>query len=190
MYHYKYTKLAEQRQSYNNQTQIFAPPLHFQQQMPKPNQINGLGSSAGWSGPVNPVGWWNPVGNNSGHPVNWAVHVNQAGLNAHGQPTSWTPVNQTGLSAHGQPATWAPVNQTGLNTQGQMMGWGGPGRLPDWGNYGYPAGWGNPRVPMGWWNNAGQGQPGMFGGLLKVGKGALGGLGILSSLISIGRFLF
>ncbi|WP_423799887.1 hypothetical protein [Neobacillus sp. SAB-20_R2A] len=188
MYHYKYTKLSGQRQSYNNQ--ISVSPLHLQEQMPKVNQLNGLGIPAGWSGPVNPVGWWGPVNNDPGHPVNWAAKINQTGLGVQGQPASWAPINQTGLSTQGQPASWSPVNQTGWNTQGQMMGWGGPGRPLVLGNYGYPAGWGNPRVPMGWWNNAGQGQPGMFGGLLKVGKGALGGLGILSSLISIGRFLF
>ena len=39
-------------------------------------------------------------------------------------------------------------------------------------------------------NNMGQGQKGMFGGLLKTGMGALGGLGMLSNRISLGKFLY
>ena len=30
-------------------------------------------------------------------------------------------------------------------------------------------------APMGWWNNEGIGQPGILGGLLKVGKGTMKG---------------
>ncbi|MBI0577909.1 hypothetical protein IEC97_11115 [Neobacillus cucumis] len=40
-------------------------------------------------------------------------------------------------------------------------------------------GWGGPGSPMGWWNNEGMGRPGILGGLLKVGKGTMNGMGII-----------
>lgn len=90
--------------------------------------------------------------------------------NGHGSPAGLA--NFTGL---GYPASWGPFNQTGFGAQGQMASWGGPVDPTVWGSYGNPVGWG---------------RPGMFDGLLKVGKGAMGGLGILTNLISIGKFFY
>ena len=103
-------------------------------------------------------------------------------INGLGRPADWNGlVNPAGWWSPGHPVNWmAPLNQMGLNTHGQMMGWGG---------FGGPVGWGNYGNPMGWGNNMAKGQPGIFGGLLNVGKGALGGFGILSNLISLGKFL-
>ena len=44
--------------------------------------------------------------------------------------------------------------------------------------------------PMGWGNNGGYGQPGMLGNLLTVGKGTMNGIGMLSSLMGMGKFFF
>jgi hypothetical protein len=143
-----YARYAKFRRPYNNLIPV--SPLHLQYQMPKFNQINGLGSPAGWSGQVNPTGWWIPGG-------------------------------LAGFNSPGHLVNWKPVNQKGLNTHGQLAGWG---------NLGGPSGWSSHGIPMGWGNNMGQGQSGMFGGLLKVGKGALGGLGMLNNLINVGKMFF
>ena len=37
-------------------------------------------------------------------------------------------------------------------------------------------------------NNGGYGQPGMLGNLLTVGKGTMNGIGMLSSLMGMGKF--
>ena len=39
-------------------------------------------------------------------------------------------------------------------------------------------------------NNGGYGQPGMLGNLLTVGKGTMNGIGMLSSLMGMGKFFF
>lgn len=148
------------RQSQPYHNQFSASPLHLQTL----NQENDFESPAGWSGQVNQAGWLSPGSlagfGGPGHPVNWATNGNQASFSMQGHS--------------------GPVNQSGMYTQGHMGGWG---------VYGNPVGW-NQGVPMGWGNFMGQGRPGMFGGLIKVGKGALGGLGLLNNLISVGRIFF
>ncbi|MBB6444438.1 hypothetical protein [Bacillus benzoevorans] len=140
--------------------QISAPPFHLQAQMPHFNQINSLESPSDWNG--------------LGSPSSWNDQINPEGL--------WNPGGLAGFGSPGHPFNGTmPVNQKGLGNFGQMMGWGGLGG---------PAGWESYGNPMGWGNNMGQGLPGMFGGLFKVGKGALGGLGMLSNLISLGKFFY
>lgn len=39
-------------------------------------------------------------------------------------------------------------------------------------------------------NNGGYDQPGMLGNLLTVGKGTMNGIGMLSSLMGMGKFFF
>ena len=45
-------------------------------------------------------------------------------------------------------------------------------------------------APMGWGNNGGNGQLGMLGNLLTAGKGTMSGIGMISSLIGMGKFFF
>ena len=52
------------------------------------------------------------------------------------------------------------------------------------------SGWGGPWAPMGWGNNGGNGQLGMLGNLLTAGKGTMSGIGMISSLIGMGKFFF
>ena len=49
---------------------------------------------------------------------------------------------------------------------------------------------GGPWAPMGWGNNGGNGQLGMLGNLLTAGKGTMSGIGMISSLIGMGKFFF
>ncbi|PDY31931.1 hypothetical protein COO17_31575, partial [Bacillus wiedmannii] len=60
----------------------------------------------------------------------------------------------------------------------------------NWGVFGNPPGWGGQVNPMGWGNNGGNGQPGILGNLLTVGKGTMNGIGMLSSLLGMGKFFF
>ncbi|KAB2332158.1 hypothetical protein F7731_17890 [Cytobacillus depressus] len=186
MYYYRYAKLRGQRQPYNNK--FSASPLHLQHQMPELNQENDLGIPAGWSDPDHPGGLWGPGPEGLASFSSLKHPVNQVGTQVHS--AGWMPVNPVGLNTQVYPTGWMSVNPAGFSTQGQMVGWGDLGGPVGWGSYGNPAGWGSQGIPMGWGNFMGQGQPGMFGGLLKVGKGALGGLGTLSNLINVGKMLY
>ncbi|WP_428911827.1 hypothetical protein [Niallia sp. Krafla_26] len=112
--------------------------------------------------------------NGIGRPGGWSSLVHPGGF--------WNPGGLGSFGSLGHKNWTAPVNQMGLNVFGQMMGLGGLGGPPGWGSYG------NPMSLMGLGNNIGYGQPGMLGGMLNIGKGALGGLGMLSNLISLGKF--
>ena len=96
------------------------------------------------------------------------------------------------MFAQGHPAALLPpsANPFGFSASGQQANWGGFGNPAGWGGQVNPMGWGGPGAPMGWGNNEGIGQPGILGGLLKAGKGTMGGIGIISSLIGVGKFLF
>ncbi|GAB6482060.1 hypothetical protein bcgnr5384_48180 [Bacillus cereus] len=51
-------------------------------------------------------------------------------------------------------------------------------------------GWGGPWAPTGWGNNGANGQPGMLGNLLTMGKNTMNGIGMINSLIGMGKFFF
>ena len=45
-------------------------------------------------------------------------------------------------------------------------------------------------ILIGWGNNGGNGQLGLLGNLLTAGKGTMSGIGMISSLIGMGKFFF
>ncbi|MEK4891586.1 hypothetical protein MHH74_15805 [Bacillus sp. FSL M7-0996] len=114
-------------------------------------------------------------------PENWSCRV---------YPFGWdSPTNYTGFNPQ-------PFNHTGMFAQGHLAALLSPPAKPfnfntnNWGVFGNPPGWGGQVSPMGWGNNGGNGQAGMLGNLLTVGKGTMNGIGMLSSLIGMGKFFF
>lgn len=177
MHQYWYVDSNRNGELYNNQIAI--PPLYSQSQIPKLGGINGLGISEDWSCRVYPPGW-DP---SAGH----------AGFNYPAQPFPWAqPFHHGGMFPQGHPSTLPPANPFSYNANGQPMNWGAFGNHAGWGGQVNPMGWGGPGpwAPMGWGNNGGNGQMGMLGNLLTMGKGTMNGIGMLSNLIGMGKFLF
>jgi len=128
-----------------------------------------------------------------GQPTPWAQRISHAWMIEQGQPLGWAPLaGHAGMFAQGHPAALLPpsANPFGFSASGQQANWGGFGNPTGWGGQVNPMGWGGPWAPMGWGNNQGKGQPGILGGLLKVGTGTMGGIGIINNLIGVGKFLF
>lgn len=105
-------------------------------------------------------------------PENWSCRV---------YPFGWdSPANYTGFNPQTPPFPLGqPIHYAGTMPQGHPNN--------NWGIFGNPPGWGGQGSPMEWGNN---GQPGMFGNLLTLGKGTMNGIGMLSSLIGMGKFFF
>jgi hypothetical protein len=159
-----------------------------------------------------------PIGGTSqGHYQSLAPSSNTKGFNPQNHPFPLThPLNHAGLNTQGYPAgnkdfkspnqpfPWAQPNQHagmfapenpaaipfGFGASGKHANLGGLGNPAGWAGQTNPMGWGVPGSLMGWGNNGGNGQTGIFGNLLKVGKNTMNGIGIISSLIGMGKFLF
>lgn len=141
-----------------------------------------------WVQPINHAGMF-PQGPHLG----WAPSAGNKGFNPQKQPFPWgQQVNNKGMFPQGHPAAFLPpaANPFGFGANGQQANWGGFGTPAGWGGQVHPMGWGGPGAPMGWGYNGGNGQLGILGGLLKLGKGTMGGLGIISNLIGVGKILF
>ncbi|WP_430540019.1 hypothetical protein [Neobacillus drentensis] len=163
-----------------------------------------------WESQVQPANWPHFPGNpgfmSQGPSTPWAQPINHAGMFAQGQPHGWPPsANHAGYNFQKQLFPWAKqVNHAGMFAQGPLaallppsvnpFGFKAGGQQAKWGGFGNPGGWGGHVNPLGWGNNNsngnGNGQPGILGSLLKAGKGTMNGIGIISSLIGVGKFLF
>ncbi|MGG3563285.1 hypothetical protein ABES03_16970 [Neobacillus rhizosphaerae] len=184
-------------------------------QLPNHQGISSKGQFTSWVQPIHHAGMFaegQPLGgaptaghgggNPQKHPFHWKQPIDHAGMMTQGHSASVAPsAGQVGFNSPNHPFPWTqPVNHTGLFAQGHHaslmppfsnpFGFGSNGKHANLGGFGNPAAWGGQVNPMGWGNNGGNGQPGMLGGLLKMGKGTMNGIGILSSLISVGKFLF
>ncbi|MGG1397324.1 hypothetical protein ABE288_05760 [Bacillus salipaludis] len=158
------------------------------------------GQTNHWVQPIHPAGMFTqgpslggaPSAGNTGFnpqkkPYPWAQLFNHAGMFGQGHlPALQTPsAIPYGFGASGQQANWGAYgNPTSLGGQVNPMGWGAVG--PDGMGCCGPRWDGVLWAPMGW----DKGRPGILGGLLKVGKGTMNGIGMISSLISVGKFLF
>lgn len=184
-------------------------------QLPNHQWIASKGQFTSWAQPVNQaglVGEGQPLGggptashagfNPYTKPVPWKQPTHHAGMMNQGHSTSGAPfAGQVGFNSQNHPFPWAHgFNHQGMHPQGHFaamqppfsnpFGFGANGKPGNFGGFGNPPAWGGQGNPMGWGNNGGNGQPGIFDGLLKMGKGTMNGIGILSSLISVGKFLF
>ncbi|MBY7112322.1 hypothetical protein ILT06_15625 [Bacillus sp. 17RED48] len=175
MHQYWYLNSNGNGEQYNNQ--ISMSSLYSQPQIIKAQGMDGLKVPENWSCRVYPFGWDSPA--------------NYTGFNPEPPPFSLgQPIHYAGMMPHGYPANWAPL-------QGHLAALLSPPAKPfhfntnnNWGILGNSPGWGGQISPMGWGNNGGNGQPGMLGNLLTVGKGTMNGIGMLSSLIGMGKFFF
>ncbi|MBX0352779.1 hypothetical protein ACW4EZ_16065 [Bacillus toyonensis] len=200
MHQYWYLNSNGNGQLYNNQISISS--LYSQPQITKAEGIIGLGIPENWSCRIYPVGSNSSADymgfNSQTSPFSWAQPINYAGMMPQGHPANWAPlVGHAGFNFQKSAFPWAqPFNHTGMFAQGHLAALLSPPANPfnfstnNWGIFGKPAGWGGQVTPMGWGNNGGNVQPGMLGNLLTVGKGTMNGIGMISSLIGIGKFFF
>ncbi|MBE5108562.1 hypothetical protein IGI01_25960 [Bacillus thuringiensis] len=206
MHQYWYVNSKRNGELYNNSIAI--PLLYSQPQISKFEKINGLGIPEDWSCRIYPVGWDSSVGhagfNSPKQPFPWDQSLHHAGMFPQGHlPTVQPSANPFSFNANGQPMNWGVFgNPVGWGGQGNAMGWGvtwspmgwgnngGNGQPMNWGGQGNVMGWGVPWSPMGWGNNGGNGQPGMFGNLLTMGKSTMNGIGMINSLIGMGKLFF
>jgi hypothetical protein len=200
MQQYWYLNSKGNWEQYNNQ--ISMASLYSQPQITKAEGINGLGIPENWSFRIYPVGWNSSADytgfNSQTSPFSWAQPFNYAGMMPQGHPANWAPLpGYAGFNFQKPPFPWAqPFNHTGMFAQGHLAALLSPPTKAfnfssnNWGVFGNPPGWGGQVNPMGWGNNGGNGQPGMLGNLLTVGKGTMNGIGMISSLIGMGKFFF
>ncbi|MBO0960982.1 hypothetical protein J1P26_14875 [Neobacillus sp. MM2021_6] len=169
-------------------------------QLPKHPGYAPQGNHTPWVQPI-PINHAGKIAQVQGQPPGWAQPPGNMGFNTQKPSFPWGqlhPVHPAGIGmpAHGHLAALPqhPISPFGYgygaNANGQQANWNGFGTPAGWGGQGHPMGWGAPWAPMGWGNNQGKGQPGILEGLLKVGKGTMGGIGMISGLISMGKFLF
>ncbi|MBG9855264.1 hypothetical protein [Bacillus wiedmannii] len=199
MHQYWYLNSKGDEEHYNNQ--ISMSSLYSQPLITKAEGMNGLRISENCSPRVYPFGWDSPA-NYTGFntqsplfPLGQPIHY--AGMMPQGHPANWTPLQGHAGNFQKPPLPWAqPFNHTGMFAQGHLAALLSPPVKPfnsnanNWGVFGNPPGWGGQVNPMGWGNNGGNGQPGMLGNLLTVGKGTMNGIGMLSSLLGMGKFFF
>ncbi|MGH1160398.1 hypothetical protein QRE62_19470 [Bacillus mycoides] len=173
MHQYWYLNSKGNGEQYNNQ--ISMASLYSQLQITKAEGMNGLKIPGNWSYRVYPVGW--------------DSSADYTGFNPQPSPFPWAqPFNHTGMFAQGHLAALLSPPAKAFNFSTNNSGvFGNP---PGWGGQVNPMGWGGSWPPMGWGNNGGNCQAGMLGNLLTVGKGTMNGIGMLSSLIGMGKFFF
>ena len=170
MNQYWYLNLKGNEEHYNHQ--ISMSSLYVQTKITKADEMSGLKISENWSCRFYPVGWDSPV--------NWTPSPGHTCFNFQKPPFPWAqPFNHTGMFAQGHLAALLspPAKAFKFNTS-------------NGGIFGNSPGWGGQISPMGWGYNGGYGQPGMLGNLLTVGKGTMNGIGMLSSLMGMGKFFF
>ncbi|MBE7105107.1 hypothetical protein FT637_19305 [Bacillus cereus] len=200
MHQYWYLNSKGNGEQYNNQ--ISMSSLYSQPQITKAEGMNRLKVPENWSCRVYPFGWDSPANytgfNPHPPPFSWSQPIHYVGMMPQGNPANWTPLpGHAGFNFQKPPFPWAqPFNHTGMFAQGHLPALlSPPAKLfnfntNNWGVFGNPPGWGGQVSPMGWGNNGGNGQPGMLGNLLTVGKGTMNGIGMISSLIGMGKFFF
>ena len=196
MHQYWHLNSEGNGEQYNNQ--IAMSSLYSQPQIIKAQGMDGLKVPENWSCRVYPFGWDSPANytgfNPQTPPFSIGQPIHYAGMMPQGHPTNWTPLQGYVGNFQKPPLPWAqPFNHTGMFAQGHLAALLSPPakafnfNTNNWGVFGNPLGWGGQVSPMGWGNN---GQPGMIGNLLTVGKGTMNGIGMLSSLIGMGKFFF
>ncbi|MBJ8105905.1 MULTISPECIES: hypothetical protein [Bacillus cereus group] len=197
MHQYWYLNSEGNGEQYN--TQISMSSLYSQPQITKAEGMNGLKIPENWSYRVYPFGWDSSANytgfNPQSSPFSWGQPNNYAGMMPQGPPANWAPVSgHAGFNFHPSSFPWAqPFNHTGMFAQGHLAALLSPPAKAfnfnsnKWGVFAPPPAWGGQVSPMGWGNN---GQPGMLGNLLAVGKSSMNGIGMISSLIGMGKFFF
>ncbi|AZJ21261.1 MULTISPECIES: hypothetical protein [Bacillus] len=197
MYQYWYLNSEGNGEQYTNQ--IAMSSLYLQPQITKAEGMNDLKIPENWSCRGYPFGWDSPAYytgfNPQTPPFSLGQPIHYAGMMPQGHPANWTPLQGHVGNLQKPPLPWAqPFNHAGMFAQGHLAALLSPPAKAfnfntnnNWGIFGNPPGWGGQVSPMGWGNN---GQPGMLGNLLTVGKGTMNGIGMLSSLIGMGKFFF
>ncbi|GAB6566396.1 MULTISPECIES: hypothetical protein [Bacillus] len=201
MHQYWYLNSNGNGEQYNNQ--ISMSSLHSQPQITKAEGMDGLKIPENWSCRVYPFGWDSPANytgfNPQPPPFSLGQPIHYAGMMPQGHPANWAPLpGHAGFNFQKASLPWPqPFNHTGMFAPGHIAALLSPPANPfhfntnnHWGIFGNSPGWGGQISPMGWGNNGGNGQPGMLGNLLTVGKGTMNGIGMLSSLIGMGKFFF
>ncbi|KMP24254.1 hypothetical protein TU49_00620 [Bacillus cereus] len=200
MHQYWYVNSKENEEQYNNQNSMSS--LYSQPQINKADEMSGLKICEDWSCRFYPIGSDSPANymtfTPDPPPFSFGQPIHYAGMMPQGYPANWTPLpSHAGFNYQKPPIPWAqPFNHTGMFAQGHLAALLSPPAKAfkfsnnNWGIFGNPPGWGGQISPMGWGNNGGYGQPGMLGNLLTVGKGTMHGIGMLSSLMGMGKFFF
>ncbi|MDX5811990.1 MULTISPECIES: hypothetical protein [Bacillus cereus group] len=200
MHQYWYVNSKENEEQYNNQNSMSS--LYSQPQITKAEGINGLKVPEYWSYRVYPYGWDSPTNYTGFNPeppsFSWGQPIHYAGLMPQGHPANWTPLpGNASFNYQKPPIPWAqPFNHAGMFAQGHLAALLSPPAKAfnfgtnNWGVFGNSPGWGGQVSPMGWGNNGSYGQPGKLGNLLTVGKNTMNGIGMLSSLMGMGKFFF
>ncbi|HDR6268998.1 hypothetical protein CN602_01125 [Bacillus cereus] len=197
MHQYWYLNSKGNGEQYSNQISLYSQP-----KITKYEVMNDLKIPENWSCRVYPVSWDSSV-NYTGFsphppPFSWGHPINYAGMMPQGHSANWAPLpGHAGFNFQKPPSPWIqPFNHTGMFAQGNLAALLSPPANPfnfstnKWGVFGNPPGWGGQVSPMGWGNNGGNGQLGMLGNLLTAGKGTMSGIGMISSLIGMGKFFF
>ncbi|WP_002147059.1 hypothetical protein [Bacillus cereus] len=203
MHQYWYVNSKSNRELYN--AHIAIPPLYSQPQIPKLGGINGLEIPEDWSCRVYPTVWDSSADhagfNFQQQPFPWAQSFHHAGMMPQGHLASWAPLaGHADFNSPKQPLPWAqPFHHAGMFPHGPFsalppfatpFSFSANGQPMNWNAFGNHAGWGGQGNAMGWGNNGGNGQPGMLENLLTMGKGTMNGIGMISSLIGMGKFFF
>ncbi|MDA1635490.1 hypothetical protein [Bacillus thuringiensis] len=198
MHQYWYLNSEGNGEQYNNQ--ISMSSLYSQPQTTKAEGMDGLKIPENWSCRVYPFGWDSPANytgfNPEPPPFSWGQPVHYAAMMPQGHPAHWAPLPGHADFNFQKPVWPQPFNHAGMFPQGHLAALLSPPVKPfnfnanNWGPFGNPPGWGGQVNPMGWGNNGGIGQPGMLGNLLSVGKSSMNGIGMISSLIGMGKFFF
>ncbi|OOZ91106.1 hypothetical protein [Bacillus cereus] len=201
MYQYSYLNSEGNGERYTNQ--IAMSSLYLQPQITKAEEMNDLKIPENWSCRVYPFAWDAPANytdfNPQTPPFSLGQPIHYAGMMPQGHPANWTPLQgHAGFNFQKPPLPWAqPFNHAGMFAQGHLPALLSPPAKAfklntnnNWSILGNSPGWGGQISPMGWGNNGGYGQPGMLGNLLTVGKGTMNGIGMLSSLMGMGKFFF
>ncbi|GAB6488372.1 hypothetical protein J0818_29500 [Bacillus cereus] len=200
MHQFSYINSKDNKELYSTHNVI--PQLYSQPQIPEFGGINVLEIPEGWSCRVYPVALGSTadhVGFNFPKPpvssfhytgmmpqANWDPLAGYAGFTSPKQP-----FHHAAMFPHGHFSTLPPsANPFIFNVNGQSMNWNTFGNHTGWGEQGNFMGWGGPWAPTGWGNNGANGQPGMLGNLLTMGKNTMNGIGMINSLIGMGKFFF
>lgn len=197
MYQYWYLNSEGNGKQYTNQ--IAMSSLYLQPQITKAEGMNDLKILENWSCRGYPFGWDSPAYytgfNSQTPPFSLGQPIHYAGMMPQGHSANWTPLQGHVGNFQKPPLPWAqPFNHSGMFAQGHLPALLSPPAKAfkfntnnNWSILGIPPGWGGQVSPIGWGSN---GQPGMFGNLLTLGKGTMNGIGMLSSLMGMGKFFF
>ena len=112
-----------------------------------------------------------------GHPANWTPLPSHAGFNYQNLPSPG--LNHSTIQGCSHKVILPPYSHRQLKLLNSVTITGYFRKLSRMGRTDRSHGMGN---------NGGYGQPGMLGNLLTVGKGTMNGIGMLSSLMGMGKF--